>query len=121
MVKVRPSKTITLGIQVALVFQLVQHVRDEQLLRSLAKLLKCGKVYKRRDDFVLEVSKFSDIDQIIIPFFQTYKIEGVKHLDFLDFVKVAELLKNKAHLTREGLDQIRQIKAGMNRGRQTKQ
>ena len=42
MVNVAPSKRMTLGIQVALVFQLVQHVRDEQLLRSLAKLLKCA-------------------------------------------------------------------------------
>jgi hypothetical protein len=38
-------------------------------------------------------------------------------LDYADFVKIAELMKNKAHLTKEGLDQIRQIKAGMNRKR----
>jgi hypothetical protein len=29
----------------------------------------------------------------------------------------ADLIKNKAHLTAEGLDQIRKIKAGMNKGR----
>jgi hypothetical protein len=28
-------------------------------------------------------------------------------------------MKNKAHLTEEGLDQIRKIKAGMNRGRKS--
>ena len=28
--------------------------------------------------------------------------------------KVVILMKNKAHLTREGLDQIRKIKSGMN-------
>jgi hypothetical protein len=27
---------------------------------------------------------------------------------------VGEIIKTKAHLTKEGLDQIRQIKAGMN-------
>lgn len=28
-----------------------------------------------------------------------------------------EIMKNKAHITEEGLDQIRKIKAGMNKGR----
>jgi hypothetical protein len=38
-------------------------------------------------------------------------------LDYLDWCKVAELMKNKAHLTEEGLSKIRKIKAGMNKGR----
>jgi hypothetical protein len=38
-------------------------------------------------------------------------------LDYLDWCKVAELMKNKAHLTWEGLSKIRKIKAGMNKGR----
>jgi hypothetical protein len=50
-------------------------------------------------------------------FFQKYPLQGVKSKDFKDFCKVAELMENKAHLTAEGLDQIRQIKAGMNTGR----
>jgi hypothetical protein len=53
----------------------------------------------------------------IIPFFQKYQIKGAKSYDFEDFCKVAELIKNKAHLTQDGLDQIRKIRAGMNRGR----
>jgi hypothetical protein len=35
----------------------------------------------------------------------------------MDFCRVAELLKQKKHLTWEGLGQIRQIKEGMNKGR----
>jgi hypothetical protein len=30
---------------------------------------------------------------------------------------VAEMIKTKAHLTNEGFDQIRKIKAGINKGR----
>jgi hypothetical protein len=33
-------------------------------------------------------------------------------------MKVIELMKNKAHLTKEGLEQIKLIKYGMNRGRE---
>ena len=53
----------------------------------------------------------------VIPFFSKYKIQGVKYLDYLDFVKVAELMKNKAHTTAEGVDIIWKIKANMNKGR----
>ena len=39
---------------------------------------------------------------------------GLKLWIFFDFCKAAELVKNKVHLTKEGLDQIRLIKMGMN-------
>lgn len=45
---------------------------------------------------------------------------GIKYLDFADFVKVANLLNEKEHLTIEGLTKIKEIKAGMNKGRYLK-
>lgn len=53
----------------------------------------------------------------IIPFFQKYPILGVKSLDFEDWCRVAKLINNKVHLTKEGFKTIRKIKAGMNKGR----
>jgi hypothetical protein len=41
----------------------------------------------------------------------------VKSKDFEDFKKIVRLMGERAHLTSEGLEQIRQIKLGMNRGR----
>ena len=52
------------------------------------------------------VRKLSDINDKIIPFFQKYPIIGIKSKDFYDFCKVAEMLKDKKHLTMEGLKQI---------------
>ena len=72
-----------------------------------------GRINREIGEFV--VTGLSDITEKIIPFFNQYPLRGSKALDFKDFVKVAELMKNKAHLTAEGLDQIRKIKAGMNR------
>jgi hypothetical protein len=72
-------------------------------------------------DFI--VTKFEDLTTRgakVIPFFQKYPVIGVKGLRqiyFADFCKVADLMKNKAHLTSEGFENIRIIKAGMNRGR----
>jgi hypothetical protein len=100
-----------------LVFQIAQHTRDEQLMKSLTKYLNCGNVYKRESSIYFIVVKHSDVIEKIVPFFEQYKINGVKLLDFHDFKAVTELMKNKEHLTREGLDQILKIKTSMNRGR----
>ena len=43
---------------------------------------------------------------------------GVKFKDFDDFKRGSLLMKNKAHLTPEGLEEIRKIKMGMNKGRE---
>ena len=118
MVKIQASKTThSIGFQVRLEFVLTQHSRDEQLMKSLIKYYDCGNIYKKGEAFDLKVTKIDDIQNKIIPFFKKYPILGVKALDFADFCKVAELMKEKKHLTKEGLEQIMKIKAGMNLGR----
>jgi hypothetical protein len=47
----------------------------------------------------------------------TYNLHGAKLLDYLDFKKVADMVKVGAHLTPEGLEEIRRIKSRMNTGR----
>lgn len=111
------SKT-KVGVAFRLVFQLVQHARDEKLIKSLIVYFGCGNIYKSNDAaFVYQVSKFSDIYDKIIPFFNKHQIQGVKLMDYLDWCQVAELMKNKAHTTQKGLENINQIKAKINKGR----
>ena len=117
MIKITASKTHYIGFQVQLIFQLTQHSRDEKLMRSLIELLKSGRITRRGEAVDIRATKYDDIVNKIIPFFKKYPILGVKALDFADFCKVAEMMKDKKHLTAEGLDQIRKIKAGMNTGR----
>lgn len=117
MVSISASKTNSSGFKVELTFQLTQHARDEKLMRSLIKFLDCGKVSKRLDGCDFKVRKFNDLTGKIIPFFQKYPIQGIKGKDLEDFYKVAELMKMRAHLTSKGLELVRQIKVGMNTGR----
>ena len=119
LVIVKPSKTIYLGYQTFLRFQITQHTRDKFLLTNIKKYLGCGRLREGKNVKFLdiEVQKLSDINDKIIPFFNKYPILGVKALDFADFSKVADLMKDKNHLNQKGLDKIRKIKAGMNRGR----
>lgn len=119
-VGLKKASTHLSGFQVILIFQLTQHIRDEQLLRGLVQYLGCGniyKVYKDSEAVRFTVTKFNDLTDKVIPFFNECPLLGVKYLDYLDFVKIVGLMKAKAHLTREGLDEIRKIKAEMNTGR----
>lgn len=106
--------------QVRLQFKLTQHLRDEQFLISIVDYLGCGKIYVNERSVDLIITKFSDIAEKIIPLFDKYPIQGLKYLNYLDFVKVSELMKNNFHLTIKGCSAtklIRKIKSGMNLGR----
>ena len=118
---------------IGLIFKVTQHTRDADLLKEFIDYFNCGRYSicsKEAGDFI--VTKFSDINTKIIPFFNKYPLQGTKLFDFLDFNKVAKLVENKTHLTSEGalrlslipegdkgLEIIKQIKMGTNRGRLT--
>ena len=103
---------------IELIFQINKHVRDKQLIACIAEYLECGKIYKHSmNAVVFRVTKRSNLTEKIIPFFIKYPILGIKALDFKDFCLIAELTKNKAHCTKEGLAHIINIKANMNTGR----
>lgn len=75
-------------------------------------------VYKSNNTVSLEITKISELIEIIIPFFEMYRIEGVKKLDFADFKKVAMMISAKEHLTIEGFNRILEIKLSMNQHRE---
>ena len=101
-------------------FSISQHVRDEELLTKFIDYLGCGRISKasaRPDSLTFIVSKFLDIKEKVIPFFQSYPLQGVKSMDFLDFCNIAKIIEDKSHLTPEGLKKIKSLKSGMNKSR----
>jgi hypothetical protein len=103
------------GYQVRLEFEIAQHIHDELLMANFTSFFNCGIVSKYNENAVKFIcTKFSGISTKIIPFFKEYLPDGIKLLDFQYFCKVAELFENKAHLTEEGFNKIRAIKANMN-------
>jgi len=105
LVRVFLSSHHTTGYQTQLRFQLTQQDRDLELMESIIKYLGCGRISKRGDDIIdVHVTKISEIVENIIPFFEKYPVIGVKRDNFKDFVKVAGLIQEKAHLTKEGLE-----------------
>jgi LAGLIDADG DNA endonuclease family protein len=99
---------------VAILFILTQHIRDELLLKSFIDFFDCGHTYSYLNYIEFKCQSFKDNSEKILPFFHKYPNLGVKAQDFEDWKKVAEMIKSKEHLTNEGFEQIRQIKARMN-------
>lgn len=118
-ISVQKTKTYNQSTIVALLYSIGQHSRDAELLKGLIEYLGCGQHYPRSDCEFGEyhVKKRDDIIDKIIPFFDKYPLQGVKSLDYADFKRGVAIIKAKGHLTKDGLDQIKKIKAGMNKGR----
>jgi LAGLIDADG endonuclease len=123
-VSIEKSSENKLGHRVRLIFGTCLHIRDRELLIGIANyfnilnnnLMARKYIYDSatRETSLLQIKNNSDIINKIIPFFDQYPILGVKSLDFSDFKKVAELMKNKEHLTESGFSEIIKIVKQMN-------
>jgi hypothetical protein len=89
------------------------------LFETFISYLDCGKVKNGYNNasVYFTVTKFIDLEQKILPFFHKYSLLCNKNKDFIDFCKIISLVKSKSHLTHTGLNQIIEIKSGMNKGR----
>ncbi len=100
------------------------HIREEEVIKALALNFKRPEdknVYLSEKSVILQITKISDIINIVIPFFDKYPVFGIKSLDFADFKKVAFMIKSKEHLTQEGFNKILKIKSNMNQRREWKE
>ena len=117
-IKIAKQSTNKIGSRVQLRFRISQHDRDIILMESISKFLDAGKVYKygTQPAVVLTVFSYSDITNKIIPFFDT--LGGLKLKNYIDWCKAAKIMQDGLHHTTQGLDSIKEIKSGVNRGRQ---
>lgn len=108
-----------LGKTCQLTFIVTQHIRDKLLIKYLINYLDCGIFNERKGvaacDF--KVRSIADLNQKIIPFFDKYPIMGVKAQAYADFCRAGNLIDKKSHLTKEGLDEILEIKKVINKVR----
>jgi len=117
MIKISKSPASKLGFGVQLIYQLTQNNTDEILMKCILTYFGCGTLVEDGTKIVYFVRKFSNILDIIIPFFNNHSVRGVKFQDYLDWCKAADIIKTKGHLTLRGLEELKKIKAGMNRKR----
>ena len=70
----------------------------------------------KKNEVSFRVTSLEDLTNILIPHFSKYPLLTKKAADFKLFLQVTELIKNKGHLTTEGLQEIINIKSSINLG-----
>lgn len=105
-------------LEVRLLFEIELREDDKEILERIKKTLECGNIYylsyerfpRWKPHYKYKVSNLKDITSKIIPFFKKYPLQAKKRYDFRAFCKVADLMLQKRHLIKEGIDEIRQAK-----------
>lgn len=100
-------------------------LREEELplLREVQKSLGCGYIYLQKETrpnhsqcYRFEINSQRDIHSILLPFFSQHQLRSRKKEDFKIFQKIALMVKEKRHLTEDGLQKILRLKSAMNNG-----
>lgn len=114
-----PLTKSKLGSRVQLRFRITQHSRDIRLMEKIIEYFGTGKIYKYagKSAVSLSIVDFTDITNILVPFFNKNPLIGIKLYDYFDWCKIHSLMINRSHLTIEGINSIKKIKASMNKGR----
>jgi hypothetical protein len=115
-VSFRPREDYSFPWKISLCFNVSQ--RDEVILSLYKKHLGCGTMRVRQDGvWYYEVNNLEAILQNVIPFFDRFGfLSAKKKRDFQKFKQLAQILVEKRHLTREGVEEILSIRSDMNDG-----
>lgn len=112
-----PTK-IARGFSVTLTFTLGQHINDSQLFTLFPIFFGAGGVYIKQGRLVVyTLSQINPLETQLFPLLAAHPLMTQKRHYFEDFKRVHAMIKRKEHLTVKGVEEIRIIKAGINRGR----
>nr|ACV41171.1 ribosomal protein 3/homing endonuclease-like fusion protein [Ophiostoma megalobrunneum] len=95
-------------------FRISLHNKDISILRNIREYLGVGIVTSDKDARI-RFESLNDLD-IVIDHFEKYSLISQKYADYILFKKAYSLIKNKDHLTKEGLNKILAIRASINLG-----
>jgi hypothetical protein len=111
-----------LGWQVQPSFVVVQSESSRAVLDDLVDVFGCGSVgINRRHDNHREnlvryyVTRFSDLRDVIVPFFERNPLRTEKRHNFEKFSRIIRLMDSRMHLRVDGMSEIAKIAQTMNR------
>ena len=121
-IQIRKSKRYRVGATVHLHFHIKLKEVDKNLLEKVKNTLNCGNVYFQNDTrsnhtncYRYSVSSHQDIIGVVIPFFRENRLQSSsKKKSFEIFYKIAQLITEKKHLTKDGIKTIEILKKNMN-------
>lgn len=110
--------------RIVLRYFITQRFDNKELLDKVFDYFKIGYVYrkfqgndKKKMSFVYEVTKQDDIQNVIIPFFKAYPLQGIKRNSFERFARIAKIVKNRQDtrkLNEKELKEVWNLKLTMN-------
>jgi hypothetical protein len=112
------DNTRSIGYNIQVSFELGLNSKDKDLLEKIRNKFGAGNIFHNINDntYKYKVSKINEINNIIIPHFKRYYLITQKRIDFELFSRIVEIIRNKEHLTTQGLQKIVNLKATLNLG-----
>ncbi len=122
-----PTVKTRLGYQVFCEFVVTQGEKSISSLHILEKFFGCGYINRnrRKDNHHEDLMKYcvralTDLEAIIIPFFEENRLQTYKRNDFAIFAKIVHLVRQKKHLDPQGLFKVASLIRQMNRRKNPK-
>jgi LAGLIDADG endonuclease len=117
-VNIIKDKTRSTGYNIQVSFELNLNHKDKLLLDNIKYTLGIGNIFYNSNDktYKFKVSNINELNDVIIPHFKKYYLITQKRVYFELFSKIIEILKNKEHLTKQGLQKIGNLKVTLNLG-----
>ena len=115
-VGINANNTMKSKFQVLPEFRIVQHEKDIALLHALKKFFGAGVVRINHDTrYELRIRSLEHINKLVIPHFDKYPLLTQKKFNFIKFRKIINLMNQDKHLEVDGIKDIINIAAKMNR------
>lgn len=96
------------------IFNLTQSKVELDLFIEIQKYLGIGKIYNNRENVTFTVKSIDEIVEVLFPLFDKHPLIGSKLAAFNIFKVVVLMIKEKKHLTLEGIIQILNLSYFMN-------
>jgi len=112
------SPSVNIGWRVQIRFIIELHIKDIALLRLIKSFFNnVGTITVNKNKKIARytVVNFNSIINNIIPHFTHYPLQSAKVIDFIFWKECSELMINKKHLNKEGLNKIVALKGVMNK------
>jgi LAGLIDADG DNA endonuclease family protein len=114
-VPIRRERDRGLPWRVSLSFNVSQIGKEApELLQSVYGV---GTIRGRSDGvFYFEVTKPTDLEERVFPFFERFRLRGPKEGDLAVFRRITELVRSGRHLSPQGIGEVLALRGPMNRG-----
>jgi len=117
MINILKAPNMKVGWRVQPVFQIGLHAKDENLLKEIKAFFEDQGFLTKINNNSLIYRLFSiEMLEKVINHFDSYPLQTKKRADFELFKSVVMLVKSKKHLSIEGLQEIVNHKASLNKG-----